>query len=452
MVQAHAGRLGDRAARRPADDLARGLDARQRRPGARGDVDGQGVRRRGGRPRRRPGDPDLRRARRLATTCRSASSTASCAPSASTTARARSTAPRSRAASSDERRPRPVGERAPGRPGAPAHASCGAEQLPRGRADRPGPVEPDLPGRGRRPPHGAAPPARGPAAAQRARRAARVPRHLGAARRRRSRSRARSRPATTRAVLGAPFYLMEAVDGDAIRFELPAGLAGQERARSASRSSTRWRAARDSTRPRSGWPTSAGRAATSSGSCAAGPASSTTRGSGTTPDLDRATDWLRRAPPARRGPGRDRARRLQARQPAVRARRAGPPGRGRRLGDGHPRRPAGRPRLAAGLLARARRGAARHPDPAARDRGRRLPLAAPSWPSATPRALGRTLPDLAFYLALAGWKLAILLEGHWARHVRGTAEGFEFGYLERGGPRLWAWVRRLTSPGDPRPG
>src|SRR5438132_3450359 len=31
------------------------------------------------------------------------------------------------------------------------------------------------------------------------------------------------------AVLGAPFYLMEAVDGDAIRFELPPGLVGQER-------------------------------------------------------------------------------------------------------------------------------------------------------------------------------------------------------------------------------
>jgi aminoglycoside phosphotransferase (APT) family kinase protein len=63
--------------------------------------------------------------------------------------------------------------------------------------------------------------------------------------------------------------------------------------------------------------------------------------------------------------------------------------------------------------------------------------------------VGRPRLKLTFYLVLAAWKMAILLEGHWARHVRGTAGDFEFAYLERGGPALWAWVRRLTEGAEP---
>jgi aminoglycoside phosphotransferase (APT) family kinase protein len=57
---------------------------------------------------------------------------------------------------------------------------------------------------------------------------------------------------------------------------------------------------------------------------------------------------------------------------------------------------------------------------------------------------GIELPDLTYYMAFATWKLAIVLEGHWARHVRGTAGDFDFGYLEQGGPAMWAYLRRLA--------
>jgi aminoglycoside phosphotransferase (APT) family kinase protein len=57
---------------------------------------------------------------------------------------------------------------------------------------------------------------------------------------------------------------------------------------------------------------------------------------------------------------------------------------------------------------------------------------------------GRPLPDLRFYVVLALWKMAVLLEGHWARHVRGTAGEFDFGYLETGGPALAAYIREVA--------
>jgi Predicted aminoglycoside phosphotransferase len=56
----------------------------------------------------------------------------------------------------------------------------------------------------------------------------------------------------------------------------------------------------------------------------------------------------------------------------------------------------------------------------------------------------RPLPDLNFYLVLALWKLAILLEGHWARHVHGTAQDFDFSYLEEGGPLFAARIRHTA--------
>jgi aminoglycoside phosphotransferase (APT) family kinase protein len=57
---------------------------------------------------------------------------------------------------------------------------------------------------------------------------------------------------------------------------------------------------------------------------------------------------------------------------------------------------------------------------------------------------GRPLPDLTFYLVFAMWRMAVLLEGHWARHVRGTAAGFDFAYLETIGPAFAARLRRLA--------
>lgn len=60
------------------------------------------------------------------------------------------------------------------------------------------------------------------------------------------------------------------------------------------------------------------------------------------------------------------------------------------------------------------------------------------------RRTNRQLPELRFYLVLALWKMAILLEAHWARRVRGTAGGFDFAYLEQAGPLMHAYVRRTT--------
>ena len=60
------------------------------------------------------------------------------------------------------------------------------------------------------------------------------------------------------------------------------------------------------------------------------------------------------------------------------------------------------------------------------------------------RRTGRDLPQLHFYVVLALWKMAVLLEAHWACHVRGTAGSFDFGYLEGGGPILATYVRQTA--------
>jgi aminoglycoside phosphotransferase (APT) family kinase protein len=57
---------------------------------------------------------------------------------------------------------------------------------------------------------------------------------------------------------------------------------------------------------------------------------------------------------------------------------------------------------------------------------------------------GHPVSDLRSYLIFALWKMAVLLEGHWARHVRGTAGEFDFAYLERGGPTLAAYIRTVA--------
>jgi aminoglycoside phosphotransferase (APT) family kinase protein len=55
-----------------------------------------------------------------------------------------------------------------------------------------------------------------------------------------------------------------------------------------------------------------------------------------------------------------------------------------------------------------------------------------------------SLPSLSFYVVLALWKMAVLLEGHWARHVRRTAHAFDFAYLDRAGPMFHAYIRRTA--------
>ena len=58
--------------------------------------------------------------------------------------------------------------------------------------------------------------------------------------------------------------------------------------------------------------------------------------------------------------------------------------------------------------------------------------------------VARQLPDLRYYVVFAFWKMAVLLEGHWARHVRGTAAAFDFRYLETAGPAFAARIRHTA--------
>ncbi len=62
--------------------------------------------------------------------------------------------------------------------------------------------------------------------------------------------------------------------------------------------------------------------------------------------------------------------------------------------------------------------------------------------------VGQPLPDLRFYVVFALWKMAVLLEGHWARHLRGTAGASDFGYLELAGPAFHARVRTTAESWD----
>ena len=61
------------------------------------------------------------------------------------------------------------------------------------------------------------------------------------------------------------------------------------------------------------------------------------------------------------------------------------------------------------------------------------------------RRVGRQLSDLQFYVVFALWKMAVLLEAHWARHVRGTAGSFDFAYLEEAGPIFATYIRRTAA-------
>jgi aminoglycoside phosphotransferase (APT) family kinase protein len=55
---------------------------------------------------------------------------------------------------------------------------------------------------------------------------------------------------------------------------------------------------------------------------------------------------------------------------------------------------------------------------------------------------GRSMTDLTFYVTLAVWKLAILLEASYGRHLAGTTDDPFFALLDRGVPALLARARR----------
>lgn len=60
---------------------------------------------------------------------------------------------------------------------------------------------------------------------------------------------------------------------------------------------------------------------------------------------------------------------------------------------------------------------------------------------------GREVSDLTFYVALAVWKLAILLEGSYARHLMGTTDDPFFASLKEGVPSLAARALDIASSG-----
>ena len=61
--------------------------------------------------------------------------------------------------------------------------------------------------------------------------------------------------------------------------------------------------------------------------------------------------------------------------------------------------------------------------------------------------VGADPPDLTYYVVFALWKMAVLLENHWARKVRGTAAGFDFDYLETANPAFAARIGRMIDRG-----
>ena len=57
---------------------------------------------------------------------------------------------------------------------------------------------------------------------------------------------------------------------------------------------------------------------------------------------------------------------------------------------------------------------------------------------------GRDVTDLTAYVVLAIWKLAILLEGSYSRHLAGTTDDPFFALLDKGVPALLARARRVA--------
>jgi len=58
-------------------------------------------------------------------------------------------------------------------------------------------------------------------------------------------------------------------------------------------------------------------------------------------------------------------------------------------------------------------------------------------------ASGRSLAHLPYYQALGLFRLACILEGSWARHVRGAADDPYFAALGAGVPAMARRARRL---------
>ena len=120
-------------------------------------------------------------------------------------------------------------------------------------------------------------------------------------------------------------------------------------------------------------------------------------------------------PPADRLRPRADARRLPVRQRDVPPRGAGAAGRHRRLGDGHGRRPQARPRRG---WCRAGRTTPWRPRPPRRATSTSTACRARRAARALPEVSGRQVDDIDYYVVLARWKLAIVLEQGFQRAGR----------------------------------
>ena len=125
------------------------------------------------------------------------------------------------------------------------------------------------------------------------------------------------------------------------------------------------------------------------------------------PGFDEASAWLRAHRPIDYVPGLMHGD-YQFANVMYRARRAGPAGRDRRLGDGHGRRPEARPRLGGAELARGHRRR-----PSGDRRGYVDMTGMPSRDEVLAHyaeVSGRQVDDIDYYVVLAKWKLAVVLE------------------------------------------
>ena len=106
----------------------------------------------------------------------------------------------------------------------------------------------------------------------------------------------------------------------------------------------------------------------------------------------------------------------------VRAGRAGARRGDLRLGDVDDRRPARRPRLPVHVLGLARRPAGRASSSSTRSRARPASPRARSSSPATRSAPGRSMSDIRWYEAMALWKIIVFMEGNYRRALAGSVD------------------------------
>ena len=295
---------------------------------------------------------------------------------------------------------------------------------------------------------GAAPPAPPAAAPERPRRAARGPPAASAARHTRTRAGCAG-GVRGRATIGAPFYVMELVEGEVIVASLPAALdTPAERRRIGEQlidslveiHAVDWRAVG---LEGFGKPT--------------GYLERQLRRFGGLWELNKtreipAVESVGGGWPStcRIRPGDDRPRRLSPGQHDVRARRTRAAGGGARLGDGHDRRPVGGHRLPVHDVGAGRRP---HRGPARPARQRHAAEGFPTRAEMIARyeeRSGRSVGDIRWYMTLALWKSVVFMEGNYKRAIAGTTDDPYLPQFGEGVLELATAPRRWPSVTDPR--